>query len=128
LRPCLIEGVERTEGKRLGRVVGNEEIGADSQRGNRRHPEATPKLEHTSALHDRWIAGDLCCQGNATGPQLCPVRQVLLGVGGGIVDQPVIVDGTRDQQRIGRTWQIDAINAQRPDCGQLREKFASSGC
>ena len=94
LRASLIESVERAKRERLGRVIGDEEIGAGSQRGDRRHAEAATKLEHPSALHDPWIARDLRRQGDPAWPELRPVRQVLFWIRRGVIDQPVIVDRT----------------------------------
>ena len=98
--PDLIEGVERTESERLQRVIGNEQLGRGSQRGDGRHAKATAKLQGTLTPHDLGMTRDFRREGDTARPQLRPVRKVLLGVGGGVIDQSVVIDWTGDDERL----------------------------
>ena len=123
----LIEGVERTECERLGRVIGNEEISAGSQRGNSRHPEAAAKLQHTPALHDLRFARDLRRQGDPLGHSSAQYGKFCSGsaaassisrsksTGREIVNAPSYQADRPDRRAVARR-------------GERRQKLASSGC
>jgi hypothetical protein len=96
--PDSIEGVERTERERFGSVIGDEQVGCSSQRGDGRHAKTTTKLQDTLTPHDLGMTRDFRREGDTAGPQLRPVRKVLLGVGGGVIDEPVIIDWTGDDE------------------------------
>ena len=70
---------------RVLRPVGGEHVGAAERRGERRQPEPTAELEdlQPAQLASRDVAGK--CE--AARPELGPVRQELLLVERGLVDQ-----------------------------------------
>ena len=75
--------------------VGRKHVGAAERRRERRNSEPGPELEHPQAAH--LEAGDRFCESDAARPELRPVRQELVLVEGGLVDQ--LVGARRAQER-----------------------------
>ncbi len=68
-------------------------VSSSSERGDGRHTKSTAKLQDTLAAHDLGMTREFRREGDTAWPKLRPVGKVLLGVGGSVIDEPVIVNG-----------------------------------